>query len=85
MNRKDRALAQRLQLGLTLAQQGWQLRAAVHAVIISRISNAPILPGGRFFVSITGCFPDGFPQNRSAWWFRPDESFPCLQAGGVTR
>ena len=78
VNRKDRALAQRLQLGLTLAQQDGsfeQLFRRYHQQDIGRADFAR----RQVFCVDNQLFPNGFPAESQRWLFRPDESFPCLR------
>lgn len=76
VNRKDQALAQRLELGLTLAQQDGSFERLFRRYHQQDINRADFARRQIFCVD-NPLFPAGMPVESRRLWFRPYESFAC--------
>lgn len=76
LNRRNAALAQRLELGLRLAQQDGSFERLFRRYHQSDILHAE-LGKRRVFCIHNPLFPPQRAAEAQRWWFVPGESFPC--------
>lgn len=77
LNRKDKALAQRLEKGLQRAQQDGSFDALFRRFHQQDLTRANIAERQIFCIE-NPLFPDGIPPAARQMWYRPSQTFPCL-------